>query len=368
MRRTLIVCLAVLTTLAMVAPAGVASSGAATAQEELTCEYPLELEDATGETVTIEEEPDSVVALGPSDAQILHEIGAEEKLVGMPVGPFTDYLDADEDLDITQDDGATVVAEEIVDRDPDVVIAANIYENNDVVDTLRDAGLTVYVSPTDESLDGIAENVQLIGELVGECDGAEAALEEMDERLSIIEAAVEDEAHPLAYYAMGDGFTTGANTFQDEILTTAGVENIAAEAGLEGWTEISEEVVVEQDPEWIIYDAAQDEPPVGEGAMATTAYQNDQFVEVDGSFMSQPGPYVLHAIEEIVETVHPEAYADAEAEFQEADDTDDAADDADDAADDTASDDTADDSVPGFGVPVAVAALLAALFVGRRQS
>ncbi|MFU8868028.1 PGF-CTERM-anchored ABC transporter substrate-binding protein [Natronococcus sp.] len=376
MRKSLIVFVAVLTALAAFTPAVAAGGGMAdVAQEEPTCEFPFEGEDATGETVTVEEEPDSVVALQPSDAQVMYEIGAEEKLSGMPVGEYTDYLEADEELDITEDDGVTPVTEEVIDRDPDVVLAAAALEGDDLIDQLRDAGLTVYVFPTEQSLDGVAENVRLTGEIVGECDGAEDSIDEMNERLEIIEEAVADEGHPLAYYEMGDGFTAGEGTFQDEIITTAGVENLGAEAGIEGWAEISEEVVVEEDPEWIVYgESWGDEPPVGEAAMGTTAYQNEQFVAVDDQFMSQPGPLVVEAIEEIVEAVHPEAYAEAadETEDEAADETDDAdADDADadDATDEPAADDTAedDDSIPGFGVPAVVAALVAVLAVLARR-
>jgi iron complex transport system substrate-binding protein len=380
MRKSVTVFVAVLTVFAAFTPAAVAGGETASvAQEEIDCEYPFEGEDATGETVTVDEEPDSVVALQPSDAQVMFEIGAEEKVTGMPVGQYTDYLDADEELDISEEDGVTPVTETVIDRDPDVVLAANALAGDDIVDQLRDAGMTVYVFPTEESLDGVAENVRLTGEIVGECEGAEDSIAEMDERLDVVETAVADEDNPLAYYAMGDGFTAGEGTFQDEILTTAGVENLAAETGIEGWAEISEEVVVEEDPEWIVYGESWGEPPVSEAAMGTTAYEEEQFVAVNDQFMSQPGPLVVEAIEEITEAVHPDAYAEATADLEGDDaddaDADDAAADDDTGADDATADDAADtaddgdeDSVPGFGVPVAIAALLAALVgLARRR-
>ncbi|WP_306058137.1 PGF-CTERM-anchored ABC transporter substrate-binding protein [Natronococcus wangiae] len=346
MRKSLIVFVAVLTALAAFTPTAVAGEGAASiAQEEPTCEFPFEGEDATGEQITIEEEPDSVVALQPSDAQVMFEIGAEEKVDGMPVGPYTEYLEADEELDISEDDGVTPVAEEVIDRDPDVVLAANALQGDDVIDQLRDSGLTVYVFPTERSLDGVAENVRLTGEIVGECEGAAETLEWMDDRLESVEEMVDDDDRPLAYYEMGDGFTAGEGTFQHEILTAAGVENLGAEAGIEGWAEISDEVVVAEDPEWIVYgESWGDEPPVSEPITETTAYENEQFVAVNDQYMSQPGPLVVLAIEEIAQEIHAE---DEEAEDEEADD-----------ADATAE---GGDTIPGFGVPVAAAALLALL-------
>ena len=401
MRRLLIAFVTVAVLFAAVAPATVAgatpAAAAQTQTEEPTCEYPLEVEDATGETITIEEEPDAVVALQPSDAQTLFEIGAEDTVVGMPVGPYTDYLEADEELDISEDDGVTPVAEEVIDREPDVVLAANALENDDVIEQLRDAGLTVYVYPTGESLDGVAENVRLTGEIVGECEGAQDTLDWMDERLEIVNETLDGEDRPLAYYAMGGGYTAGNGTFQHEILTTAGVDNLGAEADIEGWGEISEEEVVAEDPEWIVYGDSFDEPPVGDAVTETTAYENEQFVAVDDNYMSQPGPLVVLAIEEIAQEVHPDAYAEAESELEENATDDESADDGADADDETATesngsddgddgdDEAADDeaaseadgddsggeteeSIPGFGVPAAVAAaLVAAAFLTRRQ-
>ncbi|EMA36669.1 PGF-CTERM-anchored ABC transporter substrate-binding protein [Halobiforma nitratireducens] len=370
-------------------------------QEAPTCEFPFEETDGTGETVTIDEEPDAVVALQPSDAQTMFEIGAEDKVVGMPVGQYTDYLEPDAELDISEDDDLTPITEEVVDREPDVVLAANTLAGDDVIDQLRDAGLTVFVFPTEDSLDGVAENVRLTGEMVGECDGADETLEWMDETLTTIEEAVDDVERPLAYYEMGDGFTAGEDTFSHEILTTAGLENLGAEVGIEGWQMVDEEQVIEQDPDWIVYGETWGEPPVGEGVMATQAYENEQFVAVNDHYMSQPAPLVVVAIAGIVEDVHPEAYEEADLAADEridhygdipagelddngaddgadvdGDDSDEAGNetgttgpngDGDDADADADTDDG--DSIPGFGVPAAVAVLaVLALFGAVRSS
>ncbi len=344
MRKIIIVLLAAAIALAAGTPVVVAAdSGTTVTQDTPTCEYPLELEDATGETVTIEDEPDSVVALQPSDAQTLFEIGAEEKIVGMPVGQYTDYLDADAELDISASDDVTPVSESVIDREPDVVLAANALEGDDVIEQLRNAGLTVYVFPTEESIEGVKENVRLTGQIVGECDGAAETLEWMDDRLDAVEETVGDTDRPLEYYAMGGGFTAGSGTFQDEILTTAGVENLGADAGIEGWQEITTEVVVDADPEWIVYGESFGEPPVDEAVMGTTAAENEQFIAVNDNYLSQPGPLVVLAIESIAQTI------------DEADDEADAS-------------ESGSDSIPGFGVPAVFAALLAVFGAGFRRS
>ncbi len=373
MRNTTIVLMVALLIVAAFAPATVASGATDATQQDADCEYPLTLTDATGEEITLEEPPERVVALQPSDVQTVYEIGAEDRLVGMPINEYTDAHDPGDRTDIDVPDDRSIDVETVIDLEPDVVLAADVTEEGDV-EQLREAGLTVYHFDTELTIDDIRDNVRLTGQLTGECDGAEERIDWMDDRLEIIDEALEDEDRPLAYWSLGFGWTAGADTFQDEVLQTAGVENLAAESGIEGWQEISDEVIVEEDPEWIIYgeDEEGEDPGLSEGAMATTAYENDQLVPVDANQINQPAPHVVHAIETIVQEIHPDTYADIEAALEETDEADepDDADDADEIDDADDADETADgaDTIPGFGIPAVVAALLATLGILSRRS
>lgn len=352
----LIAMLVVATAFAPAAAGGTVVSGATTAdvstahqQDDLECEYPLELTDATGETVTIDEAPEEVVALQPSDAQTTYEIGAEDKVVGMPIGMYTDYLEVeDHATDVTEDDGVTVDTEQVIDLEPDVVIAANtaLYQEG-LIDQLREeAGLTVYVADEATSIEDVYDHVAVTGQLAGECEGATETVEEMEDRLAEIEPDTDET--PTAYYAMGDdGATAGPGTFNHDVLEAAGLENVAEEAGVEGWGEIDPETVVEADPDLIVYPDYEDEPPVPDAVESTSAYQNDNVVAVNDNFMSQPGPMIVEVVEELAQA----------AEEYEAE--------ADDGADDS---DDESETIPGFGVPAAVAAMLAAAgFLARRR-
>lgn len=360
MRRYVSVLLAVLIAVSAFAPAAAGQSNDG-AESTVECEFPLELTDATGETITLEEQPESVVALQPSDAQTVFEIGAEGRLVGMPYSDATTGLERGDRADVGN--GFTINHEQVVSLEPDVVLAANITSSEDI-EQLRSAGLTVYQFDKAESLDDVKENVRTTGKLTGECDGAEETIDWMNDQLSIVERALEGEDRPLAYYAMGpDGSTAGTATFQHEALTTAGVENIAGRAGISSWGQISAETVVNENPEWIIYPDFQDEPPIPESVKATTAYQNDNTLAVNANHISQPAPQVVYAIVDIVETVHPESYAEAEAELEAS------AGNGTESDNESAGDEGENESaIPGFGVSAALVALLAAAgFVARRR-
>ncbi len=377
MRHQLTVFVAVLLAISVVAPvagATAATTGAAVQDSEAQCEYPLTITDASGEEVTIDDEPESVVTLYPGDAQLAYSIGAEDKVVGMPVGQYTDSLDAGDRTDISEDDGVTPNAEEIVALDPDVVLAANIaLGQEDLLETLEDADITVVVLDTANSIDDVHDNVRTTGEVTGECESAEETVEWMDDRLEVVADALEDEEAPLAYYDSGDdGATFGAETFQHDVLTAGGLDNLAAEAGEEGWVMMSPETVVDEDPEWVVYPDREDAPPSADNLEETTAFQEDNIHAVDDNAVSQPAPDVVYVVESLVETVHPDVYDEIESDLADVDDAhaigDDANGEDDDADDADASDDGDDDSIPGFGIPVAAAAVLAvAGFLLRRR-
>ncbi|ELY76318.1 MULTISPECIES: PGF-CTERM-anchored ABC transporter substrate-binding protein [Natrinema] len=355
MRRSLPVFLAVLIALSAFAPA-VTGQSTDSPDSSVECEFPLEVTDATGETMTLEDAPGSVVALQPSDAQTVFEIGAEDRLVGMPDNPATSDLELGDRTAVT--DGYEILSERVVDLDPDLVLAANVTDE-EIVEQLRNAGLTVYQFDDARSLDDVRDNVLTTGELTGECDGANATVDWMDEQLEIIDGALEDEERPLAYYAMGeDGATVGTETFIHEAITTGGVDNIADDAGIAWYGQINAETVVDEDPEWIIYPDNREEPPIPDQVKATAAYRNGNVLAVNANHISQPTPQVVYAIVDIVETVHPKAYEQVSDELEASPESSDATD------TDAASGESA---IPGFGVPVAVVALLAAIGVATRR-
>ncbi|WP_049924053.1 PGF-CTERM-anchored ABC transporter substrate-binding protein [Halopiger djelfimassiliensis] len=353
MRRHVSVLLAALLVVSSFAPVATAQSDDEPGST-VECAFPLEVTDATGETITLEEAPESVVALQPSDAQTMFEIGAEDRLVGMPDNPATSGLESGDRTAVT--DGYEVLSERVVDLDPDLVLAANVTRDG-TIDQLRSAGLTVYHFADAESLADVRENVATTGRLTDECDGAAETIDWMDEQLGIVERALEGEDRPLAYYAMGDdGQTAGTETFIHEVLTTAGVENVAERAGISSWEQLNPETVVDENPDWIIYPDHRDEPPIPASVEATTAYRDDNVLAVDANRISQPAPQVVSAVVEIVETIHPDAYEQASADLETTD-----------AGDERGDAEGGENAIPGFGVPAAVVALLAVGFVARRR-
>ena len=342
------------------------------------CEFPLTVEDATGEPVELSEEPDEIVVLAPNVAQHLWELDVEERVTGMPVEPWTAYLEGSEDpenvLSFDDSEGLSLPdSETIIDLDPDIVLSASIIPE-DSIDELRDSDLTVYQHPQATSFAAIKEQVEQNGQLVGACEEADAIVEDITDRIDLVEQAVADSDQPRVFFDQGtvdgDVSSVNANAFEHELITTAGVENIAADVDdPTGYPLLSSEFVVGEDPEVIITPGdPETETPresISEfpGYDSMTAVQDEQIVLVDSNLISQHAPRTVDVLEEIAEELHPDEMADARGEESGADDTgdvdDDGATDVDDVEDD------ADDDGPGMTIGVAVAALGIVAMLGR---
>jgi iron complex transport system substrate-binding protein len=318
MHRTLTILVTMLLVASAVPPAASTASsagpvsGATDAEEaqESTCSFPVEVTDATGTTVRIESEPKRIVTLGPSAAQTMWEIGGREKVVG--VSQYASYLEgAETRTNVSGAGEAFANVETVVGLEPDLVLAPNIIPE-ETVEKLRSAGLTVYRFDQATSIQFVVEKTRLTGNLTGECAGADRVADRMESELRTVRRAVEGERRPKAIYVFF-GFTAGEGTFIDELITTAGGRNVAAESGITGYKEISPETVVQQDPEWIVLNEDQPTVPETDAYNATTAVQEGNTVVLDRNYLSQPAPRIMQPLRKLARTFHPEAYAAANA-------------------------------------------------------
>jgi iron complex transport system substrate-binding protein len=358
------------------APEAEAATAVEATDTQGTCEFPVSATDATGTNVTVSAEPERIVTLSPSAAQTMWEIGGKEKVVG--VSQYASYLDgAGERTNVSASGNAFVDVETVVSLEPDLVLAPNVI-SNETVAKLREAGLTVYRFRAATSIEDIEEKTLLMGRLTGECEGAEETVAWMEDELSTVREAVEGEDRPRALYVFF-GYTAGEGTFSDTVITTAGGRNVAAEANITGFRQISSEVVVSRNPQWIVVNDGATQVPQTDAYNSTTAVQEDQIVVVQEEHISQPAPRIVEAVVTVTKALHPDAYEQAvqsetTTETTAAETT--ATEPTTEPAETTATPGTADagtkatgTEAPGFGVGVAAAALalVATGLLARRE-
>ncbi len=363
MQRNVLTLLVLLVVLAPLTGAVGGSSPAVAADHDpgtVDCEFPVSATDATGTEVTVEEEPERVVVLGPSAAQTMWEIGAEDKVVGMPVNQYTAYLEGSKSKENVVNARGQPVNEKVVGLDPDLVLAPNT-TNKDAVETLRDAGLTVYHFDAATSFADVAAKTELTGQLVGEFQAAAETTAEMEGTVDAIEDGVEGEDQPRVYYPMGGGYTAGSNTFITDIITSAGGENIAADA-IDGYDVLSPEIVATQDPEWLLMQEGFPVPQ-NDAVNGSTAVREDQIVRVNPNYINQPAPRTTRVLRTVAETFHPEAYSQIDFENVETPEPAQCG-----AGGEAEDEEAANTFGGGFTVVVAVAAIAAVGLLARRRT
>ena len=281
------------------------------AEEPETAEPAVTLTDMTGREITLDEPATRIVALTPSDCEILYAIGAGDLLVGR--GKYCDY--PAEVLDIPAvESGSDTNIEQIVELQPQVLIMSTMSQTDEQVQQLEAAGIHVVVSDA-QDIDGVYTAINMIGELVGKQDEAASVVESMQKTFDEIKANAGDvtktiyfEVSPLEYGL----WTAGTGTFMDEIANMMGLKNCFSD--VEGWAGISEEQVLERNPDYILtISMYYGEGPTPEEEIASragwenvTAVKNGKILNLQNNELSRPAPRLAEGAKALYDFVYGE--------------------------------------------------------------
>ncbi|MBN6884988.1 cobalamin transport system substrate-binding protein [Cytobacillus horneckiae] len=267
--------------------------------------------DDAGNEVTFEKVPEKVISLQPSNTEILFSLGSGDKVIGAT--EYDNYPEEAQSIERVSD-SVNINAEQIIDLKPDVVFAYTIGQKEQLK-PLEDSGITVFVIESALSFDDVYGDIEQIAAVMGEeekgdeiIDGIQKQLKEVEEKIASV-----DEKKKV-YFEISpapDIYTTGKNTFQQEVMNKAGVENIFAD--MEGWIKLSEEEIIDRNPELITTTVGYVENPVEEilsrkGWNQISAVEAEEVKLLDSDIMSRPGPRIGEAVEILAEAAYPELF------------------------------------------------------------
>ncbi len=207
--------------------------------------------DMKGRNVELSEDVTRVVALTAADCEIVYAIGAGDAVVGR--GEYCDYPQEALSVPAVQS-GAETNIEQIVALTPQVVFMDTMDQSAEQIQQLEAAGIQVVVSDAVD-IEGVYESISVIGQVMGREDEAREVIDGMKrdfQELSDKAAAIADE--PTVYFEISPLeyglWTAGKGTFMDETASLLHAKN--AFADVEGWAGISEEQVIQRDPEFMV--------------------------------------------------------------------------------------------------------------------
>lgn len=275
----------------------------------------LTVTDMMGREIALDAPLTRVVALQPSDAEILDALGALDVLVGR--GTYVDYPESVLSLPVVGS-GAETNVEQILALEPQAVFMTAMSQTEEQVAALEAAGVAVIVTDAAD-IAGVYDAVRLIGAATGRDAQAETVVADMQSAFDDIaaQAAGNDqtvyfEISPLVYGL----WTAGSGTFMDELAAMCGLTNVFG--GLEGWQSVSSEQVIAADPDMIVtttnYPVDGVEPleeiKGREGWQEMRAVQSGRVYLADNNIMTRPSPRLVEAAQALLQLVLDEAAGD----------------------------------------------------------
>jgi iron complex transport system substrate-binding protein len=248
-----------------------------------------------------QKKPSSIVSLSPTATEMLYAIGA-----GKQVKAVDDQSDYPKQVPRTDLSGFNPSVEAIASYGPDLVVMSD----NTVEDALKQLGIRVLVQPSAQNLKDSYAQIRALGKATGHRAEANRVVDKMKSSIDKLKADVPDRSRkPTAYYELDDMyFSVTSKTFIGQVLSLAGLANIADKAGggNSGYPQLSAEYIISASPDYIFL---ADTECCGQSAETVaarpgwseiTAVREGHVVTLNDDLASRWGPRVVDLLRTIV--------------------------------------------------------------------
>jgi iron complex transport system substrate-binding protein len=274
--------------------------------------FPRTVTDDEGTEVTLDAQPQRIVSLSPANTEITFALGAGERVVG---GTDSDDYPAEAAAlpDVVQ--GITVLTEQIVSLEPDLVLAGgNGFTPAADIQRLRDLKIPVLVLYP-QTISAVSDDITLVGQALGEDAAATTAVDGIEARVDEVLDAVDGMDTPKTFYEIGYGpdiYGPAPDSFIADLVSLAGGDPVTT--GDPASFSIPLEKLVDDDPQVIVLGDAAYEPRVcppdvaaREGWGSITAVKDDAIFPVNDLIVTRPGPRIGEGLADLALAIHPDA-------------------------------------------------------------
>jgi iron complex transport system substrate-binding protein len=268
--------------------------------------------DDMGREVRIDEVPQRIVSLAPSNTEILFALGLGDRVVGV-----TRYCNYPEEAQNKEEVGgfATADLEKIIALEPDLILASGTLQKS-LVAELEARGQTVFwLYPC--TVNDILESFERVGEITGSITAARQLRKEVEEQIETVQAKIQDitdQERPTVFRVMGldPVGTIGGESFQTEEYWIAGGNNIFADTE-ENYFELDLETLLALDPDIIVICGEDEEETRArvinqEGWGDLTAVKTGRIVVISCDLICRPSPRIAQTIEQLAKGFHPQRF------------------------------------------------------------
>ncbi len=194
------------------------------------------------------------------------------------------------------------LAEQVMSHRPDLVIAGAA-TTRPTVQILRRAGIPVAEFGAPTGMAGVRAQIREMATLLGAPGRGAELIAAMDRRLAAVRP-IDHGPRPRAVVLRPSGFTVGRGSLVDEVLAAAGLDNLAAELGIDSYGQLALESVALGQADVLVLDTAPDAPPslaheVLSHPVLRALADRVAIVQIPSRLWNCGGPAVVDAVERL---------------------------------------------------------------------
>jgi len=275
-------------------------------------QYPLTIEDVTGESVVIPAEPKRIISLAPNVTEILFALGLEGKVVA--VTKWDNYPpDVQDKVEYAFEDALNPNLEQIIRLNPDLILWSGISAHQ-VIQPIRQLGIPMVIFDP-QNIEETYETIERVGVITNTQAKAEEIVGQMKAKEAMIKekvAALSPDQKPRVWIEVdGELYTAGKGTFLNELLERAGGINIVE---AQGWVRFNSEQVIAKNPDVIFVTYGYyDKDAIAKvlnrpGWENVEAVKNKKVIELDNDILNRAGPRIIDGLEQMAKALHPDLF------------------------------------------------------------
>ncbi|CAG7914786.1 ABC transporter substrate-binding protein [Mammaliicoccus sciuri] len=264
----------------------------------------------TKQETTDKKEYKRIVSLIPSNTEILYALGLGDKVVG--VSTVDDY--PKDVKDKKQFDAFKLDTEALLKAKPDLILA---HESNKSIQEkdlkkLSDAGVKVVYIDDANSINEMYDTFKQVGKVTGKEKEADKLVSKVKKEIEdVVKDVPKDQQGKKVFMEISsqpDIYTSGSNTFYDDMLTSIKAKNLYHDQ--EGWIKTDKESILKRNPDVMITTSGQSEAEYQklnnnrDGFDQVNAVKEKHVHALNADMISRPGPRLAKGLKELSEKVY----------------------------------------------------------------
>ncbi|WP_415363496.1 ABC transporter, substrate-binding protein [Mammaliicoccus lentus] len=251
-----------------------------------------------------------IISLIPSNTEILYELGLGDKVVG--VSTVDDY--PKDVKDKKQFDAFKLDTEALMKAKPDLILAHESNKSTQEKDLkkLTDAGVKVVYIDDANSINEMYQTFKQVGKVTGKEKEANKLVDKVKNDIEKVKKDIPKDKQGKQVFmeisSQPDIYTSGKNTFYDDMLTSIKAKNVFHDE--EGWIKTDKESILKRNPDVMITTSGQSEEEYKklnnnrDGFDQVNAVKNDSVYALNADKISRPGPRLAEGLEELADKIY----------------------------------------------------------------